>query len=204
MWDLLNTISSPLSNDPATDCYIRWQLLSAIKQPLDAKLEQMLVKIYFDVPAPGIRPGITSESRRALDLLTRKGKESDALNINQTHSKMLKEFEDANYSNIQFRNTLSQRLPPSVVGMQAGISDAITRASSGIDAGALVKNIRGQLHQVAAGADLQELSILKAEFNKVLVKLGEQQVASVLKPEVDGTREPLRAALITGHGTRRP
>ena len=168
--DIINAISSSTSSDPRADLYIRWQLLSGITLAVDAKLAPNLARVYVNAPTPSVRPGLTQESKRALNTAIARGKKADESAFEQALDKQVTAFEEANAMVIDFRDMLNSRMPTSLVAVQAGLADAQVRASCGVHTDTLMKVLNTQILQVAAGANAQELRMLRAELNNMLTK----------------------------------
>jgi hypothetical protein len=160
---VLMVLSRPLGDDTTTECYVRWQLLSALPEQLDAKQAEALLRCYVDAPPPMPRPGMTQIDRQRWDrVLQRAGKDDEAA-LREQLADQTDAVARGNTPVLAYRDELFSRLPDSYGKYQAALADAWERVDCGVDARAFVRAVIGGMRAWAIGADEEQLATLSED-----------------------------------------
>jgi hypothetical protein len=161
---VIAVLSRPIGDDTLTECYVRWQLLSALPEQLDSQQAEALLRCYVDAPPPMPRPAMTDEDRRRWDrVLQRAGRDEEA-----TLREQLADQTDAvardNVLVLAYHDDLLRRLPDSYDKYQAALEDAWQRTDRGVDAKAFMRAASGGIRGWAVTAEGEQLAALSEEL----------------------------------------
>jgi len=162
---ILNALERRVGDDPVSDAYIKWQLLSGVKDKLDAKSGARALVIYQHAPQPMIRPGTDeSEKRQLYQMIPNHVENPDVADeYNKEWNEKVFRTRQANEPIFAYRNELFGKLPPSLATFRAGLQDAYVRVQNGYAADlfveAMEKDVRDWAHD-ARPAEISQLANL--------------------------------------------
>lgn len=135
---LLETLRRRLSDDLAADCYVKWQLLSAVEKFDDDLLPDALA-LYRGSPRLVVRPGVDPREKQELDQLALRVRKETAIDaINRRLSDAVAQVVSQNEPVLAYRDALYARLPPGPEAFAAAIEDLADRLDGGVVSKAFV------------------------------------------------------------------
>ncbi len=128
---VMTALRRPIGSDVRVQSYVKWQLLSALPNPLDENTADDLLQVYRSAPALFPRPGIDKSQRDELDRLIRGAKESEAELLAERFEQMVERVARDNTHLLAYRDGLFANLPPGYDALAAGLEDAAARSAVG-------------------------------------------------------------------------
>lgn len=189
---LLAALEKPVNSDMRIDCYVKWQLLSAIPGKLSPELKPRALKLYRAAPKPMDHPGL---NRTNLDrTLSRVGimKKEAEPEINKEFSDVITKYRFQIEPILSYRDELYARLPTDFETFVAGLQDIYDRVTHGAPANGFWTTVSSEMRSWAlttkdtaqvrqlAGAVEKLQSVVTDDRNKPYSRVGWQDSTSYM------------------------
>ena len=150
---VLAALEKPVGSDPRLNAYVKWQLLSAVKETFPEDLASRAAKLYMKAPPLAPRPGMGANDKAELNRLAGSAKEDDLAALNEKFGQLLSRFEEQNKLVLNYRDELFRKLPPGVETFEAALKDGHERVSAGVDTTTFWSDLSGSMTKWAEGAN---------------------------------------------------
>ena len=191
------------TTDVRENCYINWQLLSALPAKLDTAMATALLTVYRNSPPPIARPGVSREDQPKLDVMFKGKSMADEADVKHQWEQILDAAAKENAPILAYRDELYHRLPQGFDTFAAAMEDLLARMNAVVDAKSRVKQLVIDVKKWAAteSASPQQLSTLANAVRKLADSKSPQYYVSPYWRESSGAFvwRKSRTGIETGH-----
>jgi hypothetical protein len=150
---LLAALEKPMPGDNRQAAYVKWQLLSGLPQPPDARCVGRLLGIYERAPLPAARYGCSAQEKRQLDAALAGARLQDDVRLTEKLEETVARGFAADQPIIEYRDELYRRLPPGRDEFVAALRDAHARVAVGAQKDKLAEALATDLQAWAIAGD---------------------------------------------------
>jgi hypothetical protein len=171
---VLGALERQINRDLRVDSYVKWQLLSAVKERMEGKYGPRALAIYQRAPQVEMRPGMEEREKRQLSAVLPQGRvDSEAVDeINREWRERVFKAQQANDPILKYREELFGKLPLSGAMFKLGLQDAYTRVMRGFSSEQFVAGMDEPLRDWSREAKPGELTALAVLMENVANELG--------------------------------
>lgn len=150
---LFAVLEKPMPGHNRQVAYVKWQLLSALPETLDAPAVRRLFKVYQNAPMPAPRYGLSPHEKRKLDAAVAGARPQDDVQLTAKLEEAVERAYAANAPIIAYRDELYRRLPLGRDKFFAGLRDGHERMSVAAQRSALMEALIEELQGWALSGD---------------------------------------------------
>lgn len=175
---VLDALEDAIAREAARQCYIKWQLLSAI-ETFDEPSLSRATQIYRKAPGFIPRPGISGEDRDKLDALAAAAARQDVYPLTRRLEEEVERNTRANRFMLAYRDELYRKLPKTHATLVARLEDLFERFQAGAPVKAEVEGWieDAQKWSVSNPATPAQLGALADIIEQMLLEDGPQYYA---------------------------